>query len=214
MPGGRSGRRNPPSDALVASRLRPVVWEVALSLVPAITAPEGSTTFPVMEPVGSAAYMREVKTNETIGSLTIYTPSSQNNTVALIHARTALGLEHIWVGTFHHRGTQSLLARTKPAGIFHFARAPPETCQSGSFSPVLCSRFLPRLPPHILDRIGHASPKWNQVVGHISRTRPNGLSCRWTRARTLETSPYRSASRNPPTAVTGAGLLGDHDRFR
>ena len=47
--------RNPPSEALVASRLRPVVWEETLSFAPATTEPEGSTTLPLSEPVGSAA---------------------------------------------------------------------------------------------------------------------------------------------------------------
>src|SRR6185295_5531696 len=62
--------RNPPSEALVASRFRPVAWEVAVSFAPATTAPEGSTTFPVREPVRSAAYSTEVKANARINFIT------------------------------------------------------------------------------------------------------------------------------------------------
>src|SRR6266851_4268886 len=59
MPGGNAGRLNSPSMLVVVSRCILVAGFVNVTVAPAITAPDGSLTVPVIWPVGACAHKAE-----------------------------------------------------------------------------------------------------------------------------------------------------------
>src|SRR6266498_3601834 len=80
------------------------------------------------------------------------------------------------------------LANTQPAVI--------QSCLSPAPLAWIATAYSRPHPP--------ASAERDDVVGQVARAHPGGLTRRWAWVGTLELSPYRSASRNPPPAVAVA----------
>src|SRR6266849_3275804 len=65
MPGGNAGMLNSPSMLVVVSRRISVAGFVNVTVAPAITAPDGSLTVPVIWPVGACAHKAERQEKNT-----------------------------------------------------------------------------------------------------------------------------------------------------